>query len=142
MSQPTDTQEKRFSFSKRWAPELKKFGHVQVSTFFLKNYHRLKPYSLTHGEAMFVIHLMIFKWGADAPYPAYKTIAQQMGSSTKTARRLAASLQQKKYLHREIRTGATNRFHLSKLIAALVALKLKDKEARRALKAKAQGGGT
>jgi DNA-binding IclR family transcriptional regulator len=74
---------------------------------------------------MFVIHLMKFKWGQDAPYPAYKTIAQQMGVSTKTARRLAASLQQKKYLHREVRVGATNRFHLQKLITALVTLKTK-----------------
>jgi hypothetical protein len=118
-------KEQKFSFAKRWAPELKKEGHVQVSTFFLENYHRLKPYDLTHGEAMFVIHLMKFKWGQDAPYPAYKTIAQQMGVSTKTARRLAASLQQKKYLHREVRVGATNRFHLQKLITALVTLKTK-----------------
>ncbi len=29
-----------------------------TSTFFLKTYARLKPFSLTHGEATFVLHLM------------------------------------------------------------------------------------
>jgi hypothetical protein len=113
---------KKHTFRDRWAPELEPHGHVQVSTFFLENYHRLKPYDLTHGEAMFVVHLMQHKWGPDSPFPAYKTIAERMGVSTKTARRFAASLEQKKYLVREVRVGATNRFHLQKLIAALVAL--------------------
>lgn len=112
-----------YAFAERWAPALKKGGHVQVSTFFLENYHRLQPYPLTHGEAMFVIHLMQHKWGAAAPFPAYRTLAQRMGVSVKTARRFAASLQQKQYLHREFRIGATNLFYLDKLIAALVRLK-------------------
>ena len=113
----------KYTFDERWAPALKKDGHVQVSTFFLENYHRLKPYDLTHGEAMFVIHLMQHKWGADAPFPSYRTLAQRMGVSVKTARRFAVSLQNKKYLHREFRIGATNLFYLDKLIAALVTLK-------------------
>jgi hypothetical protein len=113
----------KYAFEERWAPALKTDGHVQVSTFFLKNYHQLQPYPLTHGEAMFVIHLMQHKWGADAPFPAYRTLAERMGVSVKTARRFAASLQQKRYLHREYRIGATNLFYLDKLMAALVALK-------------------
>ena len=98
-------------------------GHVRISTFFLENYHRLKPYSLTHGEAMFIVHLMQHKWGADAPYPGYKMIAKRMGVSDKTARRLAKSLEDKKYLVREVRQANTNRFHLTKLMGALVVLK-------------------
>lgn len=117
---PTKT---KYTFDERWAPALKKDGHVQVSTFFLASYHRLQPYPLTHGEAMFVIHLMQHKWGADAPFPSYRTLAQRMGVSVKTARRFAQSLQEKKYLQREFRIGATNLFYLDKLIAALVALK-------------------
>jgi competence protein ComGF len=46
-----------------------------------------------------------------------------MGVSDKTARRLARSLEDKKYLCREVREANTNRFHLVKLMAALVALK-------------------
>jgi hypothetical protein len=46
-----------------------------------------------------------------------------MGVSDKTARRLARSLEEKKYLVREVRQANTNRFHLTKLMDALVALK-------------------
>jgi|ERR1043166_1378867 DNA-binding MarR family transcriptional regulator len=117
------SKENNYPFSKQWAPELKDDGHVRISAFFLENYHRLKPYSLTHGEAMFVVHLMQHKWGEAAPYPGYKTIARRMGVSDKTARRLAKSLEQKKYLTRELRQANTNRFHLTKLMSALVELK-------------------
>jgi DNA-binding MarR family transcriptional regulator len=113
----------KFPFAKMWAAELEDDGHVRISTFFLENYHRLKPYSLTHGEAMFIVHLMQHKWGADAPYPGYKMIAKRMRVSDKTARRLAKSLEDKKYLVREVRQANTNRFHLTKLMGALVALK-------------------
>ncbi len=119
----------KFAFEKRWAPELKAEGFVPVSTFFLENYHQLKPYDLTHGEAMFIIHLMQHKWTAAAPFPGYKTIAKRMCVSDKTARRLAASLEQKGYLDREARVGETNLFHLTKLIAALVKLKKEKKPA-------------
>ena len=71
----------KYPFAKKWAAELESDGHVQISTFFLENYHRLKPYSLTHGEAMFVVHLMQHKWGAEAPYPGYKTILRVVHTS-------------------------------------------------------------
>jgi DNA-binding MarR family transcriptional regulator len=118
-----NVKQSKYPFAKKWAAELESDGHVQISTFFLENYHRLKPYSLTHGEAMFIVHLMQHKWGEEAPYPGYKTIAKRMGVSDKTARRLAKSLEDKKYLFREIREANTNRFHLAKLMSALVGLK-------------------
>jgi hypothetical protein len=113
----------KYSFEKRWALALKPDGFVPVSTFFLENYHRLKPFDLTYGEAMFVVHLMQHKWDENAPFPAYKTIAQRMHVSAKSARRWAASLEQKGYLKREMRVGATNRFHLKGLMDSLVKLK-------------------
>ena len=120
---PMNDKPSKYPFAKKWAPELQSDGHVQISTFFLENYHRLKPYGLTHGEAMFIVHIMQYKWGEAAPYPGYKTIAKRMGVSDKTARRLAKSLQDKRYLVREIREANTNRFHLNKLMSALVSLK-------------------
>ena len=120
---PKEIASNRYPFAKRWAQELEEDGHVQISTFFLENYHRLKPYALTHGEAMFVVHLMQHKWGTEAPYPGYKTLAKRMAVSDKTVRRLAKSLEDKKYLVREIREAKTNKFHVKKLIDALVALK-------------------
>lgn len=77
---------------------------------FLESYRVLKPYDLTYGEAMFVIHLMQFKWTEKPPFPKYKTI------SVKTAGRWAQSLEVKKYLVREKRVGTTNLFHLDNLL--------------------------
>lgn len=120
---PSPKPDDKYSFEKRWHSSLKEEGFVPVSTFFIENYHRLKPFDLTYGEAMFVIHLMQYKWNEAAPFPAYKTIAQRMHVSAKSVRRMAASLEQKGYLHREMRIGETNRFHLSGLMKALAALK-------------------
>jgi Helix-turn-helix domain len=66
---------------------------------------QLKPYSLTPGEAMFVLHLMQFKWDDAAPFPGYKRIAAQMGISHKMARTHAKSLETKKLLRREMRVS-------------------------------------
>jgi hypothetical protein len=123
------------SFNARWHPALQKDGFAQVSVFFLKNYHRLKPYDLTYGEAMFVVHLMQYKWTSDAPFPSYKTISTQMNVSIKSARRFAQQLQGKGYLHREMRVGKTNRFHLTKLMEALVVLRTAQLAEQRKLKA-------
>lgn len=72
---------------------------------------------------MFIVHLMQFKWDEAKPYPAYKTIAERMAVSDKTARRFAVNLQVKGYLQRELRVAQTNLFDLSRLMAALVDLK-------------------
>jgi len=61
---------------------------------------------------MFVLQLMVHKWDARAPHPAYKTIAQRMGVSTVYARRLGQKLQHKGYLNRRMRVGKTTRFDL------------------------------
>ena len=68
---------------------------------------------------MFVIHIMSFKWGADAPYPGYKTIAKLMGVTDKMARRHAQSLEQKHYLVRKLRRANTNKFDFQQLFEAL-----------------------
>jgi len=109
---------KKFSTSAAWTPTLAKTRHVAVVHGFLDHYSSLRP-PLTSGEAMFVIHLMRFKWGEEAPFPGYKTIAKLMGISTKMARRHAQSLEQKGYLDRQMRLAQTNKFDLTKLFRAL-----------------------
>ncbi|MEX2580579.1 MAG: helix-turn-helix domain-containing protein [Verrucomicrobiales bacterium] len=113
------------TFASRWSEALAEDGFTQISNFFLRNYHRLEPEPLTHGEAMFVVHLMQHKWDSDAPFPKYETIAKRMGVTPKSVRRYAKSLQDKGFLRRERRRGTTNRFHLGGLIQALIALKQK-----------------
>lgn len=115
---PLPADEEKFTTAKRWSPFLAKGGHTPVVNDFLDHYHALNP-PITSGEAMFVIHLMYFKWSDEPPFPGYKTIAKKMGVSDKTARRHAQELEGKKYLHREVRENQPNRFHLNKLIEAL-----------------------
>jgi len=106
------------SVANAWTPELVKKGFVGLSRTFLREYAKLSP-PITHGEAMFIVHLMDFKWDSQAPFPGYKTIAGYMGVTVKQARRLAKSLDDKKYLRREIRESTTNRFFLEPLFEAL-----------------------
>jgi hypothetical protein len=101
-----------------WTPILVRKGFVGISRIFLRHYAKLNP-PITHGEAMFITHLMDYKWDAQAPFPGYKTIASFMGVTVKQARRLAKSLDDKKYLRREIRESTTNRFYLDGLFKAL-----------------------
>jgi hypothetical protein len=79
----------RFSPTLAWSPALANTRYVAVVHGFLEHYASMKPYPLTTGEAMFVVHLMKYKWGEDAPFPGYKTLARQMGVSDKMARRYA-----------------------------------------------------
>lgn len=95
---------------------------MPVPLVFLRRYTDLKPFPLTLGEAMFVVHLMQFKWDAAEPFPSYGTIARQMGISDKQARRLAKSLVDKGYLRRIQRIGRSNRFDLTPLFDAIHAL--------------------
>lgn len=118
------------SVADRWTPALAK-DWTPVSTYFLCNYHRLGERqagaaALTHGEAMFVIHLIRFKWDKAMPYPGFKTLATEMGVSIPQARALARSVQRKGLLNRVMREATTNQFDLRPLFEALEALMAKD----------------
>ena len=121
------------SFTERWKhEELFEKGYIAVPALFLRWYAHLQPFPLSSGEALFVLHLMEFKWDTEDPYPGYKTLATRMGISDKMARRHAQSLETKKYLVRKIRTGQTNRFDLSPLFDALLkAVKKGQRKTRR-----------
>ena len=118
---PNSETTSNHAYITRWEHEaLFNKGYVVVPTQFLRHYARLKPYPLTSGEALFVLHLMEFKWDSKDPFPGYKTLAQRMGISDKMARRHAQSLETKKYLQRRMRIGRTNKFDLTPLFNALL----------------------
>jgi hypothetical protein len=102
----------------RWTPLLMYRGFTTISNVFLESYSTLHP-KITHGEAMFIIHLMQYKWDENAPFPAVGTIAKRMGISVTATRSLARNLETKGYLHREGQPGRSNRYHLKKLFRAL-----------------------
>jgi hypothetical protein len=115
------------SYVRRWGSKaVFAKGHLAVPSFFLQHYAQLDP-PLNSGEAMFVLQLMNFKWGLEAPFPAYRTIAQRMGISVKMARNHAKNLEEMNYLCRQEHTGFTTHFDLTPLLRVL---------ARRAQKAR------
>lgn len=123
MSELTQSPVNKKTVMARWThTELFDAGFVGVPTRFLELYPKLKP-SLTSGEAIFVIHLMSFKWDAEDPFPSYKRLGERMGTTSKTAQRHATSLEAKKYLTRIQRIGDSNKFDLSRLFDALLKAK-------------------
>ena len=109
------------TYADRWKhPDLLKSGYLVVPSVFLRNYSKLEPDSLTHAEALFVLHLMEFKWDRNAPFPSYNTLADRMGISAKMVRRYAHSLEKKGFVRRLGRLGSTNRFDLTPLFDKLL----------------------
>jgi helix-turn-helix protein len=107
-------------FEDRWGDDriLFSHGYSMVPNIFLQKYGQLTP-PLSVGEAMFVLELMSYKYGADSPYPSYGAIARNMNVSDKMVRRYAQSLEAKGYLQRVARKYKTNRFDLHGLFYAL-----------------------
>lgn len=114
------TDSPRYGAAQRWTQDLVKDGFTPVSDYFLKNYALLQP-PITTGEAMFVIHLMSFKWTSKAPHPSMRRIAERMGVSEVSARGYARNLEIKHYLQRVMRVGRTNHFRLRPLFSVLEA---------------------
>ena len=118
---PAAPPKKSRSYANRWKyPELLTPGYLVVPSIFLRHYSRLKPYSLTNGEVLLVLHLMEHKWDQAEPFPSYGTLARRMGVSTKMVRRYAQTLEQKGCLQRVARTGNTNLFDLGPLFTKLL----------------------
>jgi Helix-turn-helix domain len=117
---PVETDQSDHAYVMRWKhAALFGKGYLVVPNLFLRYYAHLKPFPLNTGEALFVLHLMEYKWDSEDPFPGYKTLAKRMGISDKMARRHAQSLEIKKYLRRKMRIGQTNRFDLTPLFDAL-----------------------
>ena len=107
------------TLAERWsAPIFEAGGFFPLPILFLRHYSSL-PVPLTHGEAMFIIHVMSYRWAAEAPFPSFTLIAKQMGVSPQSVRTYARSLEKKNYLRREPRVGMSNKFHIHGLIDAL-----------------------
>jgi DNA-binding MarR family transcriptional regulator len=105
----------------RWGdkPELLVSGFVAIPVSFLAARAQLRPFSLTPAEALFVVDLMAHKWDERPPYPGYKRLAQWMGVSESYVRKLARSLERKRFLRRRPRIGDTNEFDLTPLFEKL-----------------------
>ena len=80
----------------RWGGNADAFdlGFLSVPTRFLRGYARGRT-PLSTEEAMFLLVLMTFKWGADDPHPGYALVGRMMGVGARTAGRYASIMSHK-----------------------------------------------
>ena len=114
-----------WGIARRWTKELVKDGFTPVVDIFLDHYSEL---GVTTTEAMFIIHLMKYKWNERHPYPSFGVIAAKMGISDTAVRNHARSLEKKGILYRHQRLGETNEFDLTPLFFKLEQIKKRDSE--------------
>ncbi len=76
----SDRQFKKTSIKAPWGnrEELFSEGYTVVPNKLFYASASLRP-PLTHGELLFVLQLMTFKWDEAAPYPSYQTLANLWG---------------------------------------------------------------
>ena len=60
---------------KRWTPKLAEAKFTPIPKAFLDYYGDLYP-KITSAEAIFIVHLLSFKWDERLPFPGFKTIAK------------------------------------------------------------------
>ena len=111
----------------RWKYEELARSFTPVSNFFLENYSSLKESEKERGlnstEAMFIIHIMSYKWGDDKPFPSLQTIAERMGLSRRQVRNVVKNLENSGYLKRHLRSrGRTSEYDVQKLLDKLYEL--------------------
>jgi len=121
---PAESREAR-DLATRWGggghlrQSIKEDGFLGVPTVYLKNISSLSEYGITPTEALFILHIMSFKWGKDMPYPSYQRLADRMGQSVVYARKLAKSIESKGLMKRIVKKGTTNKFDLSPMFKML-----------------------
>lgn len=118
----------------RWTPRLGEH-FCAVSSYFLANYHRLKPHDgargLNSSEVMLIVHLIDHKWDERAPYPSLKKIATRMGLDVRSVRGIVKRLEELGYLQRVLsQSGGPSKYKLEGLFAALEKLMDADVSAR------------
>lgn len=98
----TPRPRKAYSVSGRWTEYLARTGHVPVVNAFLDYY---KDLDIKDTEAMFLIHLMSYKWDEQHPFPTYAKIAEVMHLKEDSLRRMTLRLQNAGLIRRDKADG-------------------------------------
>jgi len=108
----------QYPIQARWSPKITESGFSAVPTSFLRHYAEL---GISSTEAMLVIHIMARKWDARLPFPAVKTLANEMGLSASQVRARLSKLEKRGVIVRITRKGRSNRYDPTPLIKKLEA---------------------
>lgn len=94
----------------RFGDALLSHGHTAVPNLVLKYADRA---GITEGELLCTIHIWMFWWGAQKPYPSIGLIAAQMGKTPRQVRRYIESMEKKGVLTVHERFGGPRNIQLS-----------------------------
>jgi DNA-binding MarR family transcriptional regulator len=100
----------------RWTEKLAETGWTPIVDAFLDHYGKL---GISNPEAMFLVHLLRYKWDSEMPFPGFNGIAEKMQVTDTSVRKYARDLESRGFLRRVDRPGRTSAFDLSPLFAAL-----------------------
>lgn len=93
-----------------------RYGFTAVSRAFLQNYRAL---GLSMEEAMLVLHILDFQWGARLPFPKVETLVDMTGRSDQTIRKYLRKLRTLGLLRTVNRKGRSNQYDFSPLFVKL-----------------------
>lgn len=130
MGEPSSKKDAIQGIVDRWGGREEAFseGFLAVPVSLLRNLASIGEYGITPTEAVFVLEVMSFKWGAEDPFPSYRSIAESMGVSEAYVRKIARRLEEKGFLNRRSRQGTTNKFDFSPLFEKIAELGEEDDE--------------
>lgn len=98
------------TFSFRWGVDLLDNGHTQIPNLFIRNYHRVCNYR----EFALIIHLSSYAFEKPGSQcrPSLNTVAQEMGVSDDSVRRLLRGLEKRRLLKVERVPSQPNIYNL------------------------------
>ncbi len=102
----------------------KKYGYVQLGTFFLDHVQQLK---ISDGELVLIVQILRYSWEGKLPFPGVSTLAKKIGKTTRTVQLRMHALRDKKLVKVVSRPGTSNVYDFEPMFDQLRALVLECK---------------
>ena len=108
---------KEYSFSGKWSPEVKVYGFTQIPNLLLICQGHLE---LSDGEVITLLQLLTFWYRKDTPvFPSINRVAKRSYKGYSTTQRRLKSLEEKGFIERERKQGTSTRYDLRPCVTKL-----------------------
>ena len=110
-------------FSFRWGIHLLDQGDTRVPNFFFDRYHEA---GVSRTQFLTILHLSRYQYETQGSEcrPSVKTVARQMGYTTRGLQKVLATMEKAGLLTRHYRTGQTTIYDFTGFSQAILALEL------------------
>lgn len=105
-----------YTFKHKWSPAIERLGFTSVPNILLDN---LAALNVTAAEFLTLVAVFSFKWDNRDPWPSNATISKRANCSPETVRSHIRQLEKKRLLKRIPRTGSSNCYDFTGLVARL-----------------------